>query len=455
MNLRNLNIKAVAGLLLSSVLWGQAQPPAPTAPAQAGSMAKPVQATPVQPVDGGKAAVEKTAGAEKVKIYVVKKGDTLAAISRETGIPLARLSAWNPALAKRGLWEGDKVSLDGPSTEKSPRGRRSIPAAPAPVEVAPVIQVVARAHEEPRAEAPRAKKAILPEPEEDQEAVVREMKFVKEIIYNPDAVPEVNCHVRTVHTITLPDSEAIVNVQTGDNKLWGIVPIIGRNVVFVKPVLPQKATNLVVATKVGNLYSFRLVSDMSRPPLYTLRVLPPETDEESLNPGRSSSEDGAMGQGGPQGMGGGSVGDVPEGARYTQDDLNAAAINARNATLEEAAKAVKERERSFAASLVRDRNDDYKISYDWGTPFRVKTIFDAGGLTWIRVDAPEGRTPVLWVVGDQGNREIANQKVDEHDSNLIIVDQPFRKAVLVLGKKEAIIINSGLEKRIAKIKGKK
>lgn len=279
-------------------------------------------------------------------------------------------------------------------------------------------------------------------PGEDDESVVRELRFIREIIYNPDSVPEINCHVRMVSTLVLPDGEKIINVQAGDTRLWGINPVVGRNIVFIKPILPSKSTNIVITTHVGNMYSFRLTSDMGRAPLYTLRVLPPETEDDF---GSAPGVDAAVPGVNPvESVAGGWGGSEEEGVRITAEQVQAAIDQAR----EEERQRAKDRERSFVESVMKARNDDYKISYNWGTPFRVQNIFDANGVTYIRVILPEGRQPVLYVIDENGKRSLANQQASNLDPNLIIVDQVFRKAILALGKKEATIYNKGLEDSI-------
>jgi type IV secretory pathway VirB9-like protein len=387
---------------------------------------------------------------------VVAKGDSLYTISQKTGVPLGRLQALNPKLHRRGeLWVGDKVRLDGevPASPKPKVGatntRPEKPAAapaPAPVQpavltpVAPTTVVAASVPTSMVAAAPRSAGV---ETLEDQEAVVRELRYVKEIVYNPDAVPEINCHVRTVQTLILPEGESIVNVQAGDDRVWGITPVVGKNVIFIKPLIAQKATNIVVATAIGNLYSFRLSSDMNRPPLYTLRVLPPDGADAGAGAQGSAPQGVTMPGAGVSYIGGAPM-DSAETQRMIQETASEAARRAR----EDEQRKSKAREQALVESVMKDRNDDFKISYDWHTPFRIQNIFSASGVTYIRVIVPENRQPVLYVIDEGGKRTMANQQPSNVDPNLIIVDQTFRQAVLVLGKKEARISNVGLEKAI-------
>jgi len=406
------------------------------------------------------------AAQEKPKVWVAAKGESFAVISKKTGIPMGKLLGMNPDLAKRdGLWVGDKVVLDGP-VQAPPTAEDSSPAAQSvKVEKAKrhAKHVVAVQSPEPvtfttaapepvvieAAPAVVQKRKVAPvESLEDQESVVREMRYVREIVYNPDSVPEINCHQRIVHTLILPEGERIVNVQAGDTRLWGISPIVGKNIIFIKPLMAQKTTNMVVATAIGNLYSFRLTSDMERAPLYTLRVLPPDGEDETAtaNSGRGVNSPGA----GMQYSGGGIPMDTSEVQRLMKETSENAARRARE---DEQAKS-KLRERSIVESVMKDRNDDFKISYDWRMPFRIQNIFSAAGVTYIRVNVPENRQPVLYIIDESGKRALANQQPSNVDPNLIIVDQTFRKAVLVLDKKEAHIVNAGLEKAI-KNAGKK
>jgi LysM repeat protein len=44
-------------------------------------------------------------------VYVVKSGDTLAAIAEKTGVPVEQLQALNPELDPRALVTGQRVTL--------------------------------------------------------------------------------------------------------------------------------------------------------------------------------------------------------------------------------------------------------------------------------------------------------------------------------------------------------
>lgn len=444
-------------------LIGQAQPnPQPAAPV-------------VQQAAPGATAASPVGKPEKPappKEWKVEKGDSLYSISQKTGVPLARLQALNPKLAKRGeLWVGDRVLLDGVVSEVAHPRRARVEKALKPgrdgvtasKDGGVTSEKVATPNVRPEGApngtspsmgsyavpAPIATKAPAADSLEDQEAVVRELRYVKEIVYNPDSVPEINCHTRTVQTLILPDGEKIVNVQAGDDKVWGITPVIGKNVIFIKPLVAQKSTNIVVATVIGNLYSFRLSSDMTRPPLYTLRVLPPEGSDDSGS-SQTGGNPGVVTPGAGVSYVGGAPMDSAETQRMLQESMAEAARRAR----EDEQRKSKAREQALVESVMKDRNDDFKISYDWYTPFRVQNIFSASGVTYIRVIVPENRQPVLYVIDENGKRTMANQQPSNVDPNLIIVDQTFRQAVLVLGKKEARITNVGLEKAIKDAKRK-
>jgi LysM repeat protein len=45
------------------------------------------------------------------RVYVVKSGDTLAAIAEKTGVPIEQLQALNPELDPRALVTGQRVTL--------------------------------------------------------------------------------------------------------------------------------------------------------------------------------------------------------------------------------------------------------------------------------------------------------------------------------------------------------
>lgn len=284
-------------------------------------------------------------------------------------------------------------------------------------------------------------------PKQDEAIVLRDMKAVREIIYNPDAVPEVNCGQFMVTTIVLPSHEQIVNVQAGNVDLWGITPIENKNVIFIKPTISNNKINIVAITRVGNIYPFLLTSRSDQPVLQMLRVLPPTTDTESIVtvPGSSSAsgailmEPGQRTEGGlsarrGQGTDSVAVGEMAERIRAEEQERH------------------RQRERELLKSMLVGRNDDYKVSYDAFSKFRITHIYDASGVTYLRVRVPDNAQGMLYVIDEEGKRTLVPWTVSSEDPNVVMVDRVFRKAVVAVGKKEARIENRGFNRVFKDIK---
>lgn len=156
-------------------------------------------------------------------VVVVKKGDTLASIARANGASLGQVIKLNKDISPDGpLYEGVKVTVpvggnvapvvpppqselvDGPKQEPKPKTAKRVRKTQSSYPVPP----------------PAYETQAVRSSDQDEPVVLREMKSVREIVYSPDVVPELNCGQFMVTTIILPSTEQIVNVQAGDIDLW-------------------------------------------------------------------------------------------------------------------------------------------------------------------------------------------------------------------------------------------
>ena len=474
---------AALGLVASLPVLGQAPPPsasaAPGTPAQ-------VQPAPVSlPVASSKATP---------KTHTVTKGESFPSIALKFGMTEKALRDANPALAKKGVWPGDVVNLDliatasvtGTAPESTApaapsKGGNSKPvavsplvpasdAAPKPVKVLHIRKPKPERAERPervmasegsaptraagKSEPVRLKRVELsPEPVK----VIKETSETKDVLYSPDSIPVVNCEERNAVTIYLPDKEKITDVFAGDTELWLITPTPGRNVVMIKVTGPDLRNNLVVFTKSGNTYHIKLTSDPSKPYLQILRIHPPLTDSIDgivRTPGGTwdlGDSDGRMGaQGGTSASGSTNpfLRGIPADRNGRLDPIAVAAAMER--VREEDRLEMERSQREFMQAMLTGRTDEFEISYDWNTPFRVTHCFAASNVTYIRVAVPQGLQPLFYVIED-GKRTICPWTVSKYDSSVMMVDRLFKRAVVVLGKKEAKIENKGLAKAMAKV----
>lgn len=335
------------------------------------------------------------------------------------------------------------------SGEPQSAPRKMEPALPEPVKADPE-PIMPPAPRKTRQQAPREVRGFAEAA--DDLVVVRELRDVKEVTYNPDAVPLINCGPTIVTSIYLPDKERIAGSTCGDTVNWLLTPLEGKNAFYLKPKMVGEAyeTNLVIICESGNVYNIALTAEPNKRPLKTLRILPPanalfgnEEDSVVFEPGQKV-------QGSQNGLPGlaGLAGDGRTG-RSAKGGLGPADIQA---LLD--AKGAEERNRAdrmqeeFMSAMMSQRHDDFNISYDWNCPFRITNIFSASGVTYIRVDVPDNAQPLLWVIDEGGKKAAVNMVPFSKIPGAFMVDRVFLNARVVVGNKEARVHNAALARQI-------
>jgi type IV secretion system protein VirB9 len=109
---------------------------------------------------------------------------------------------------------------------------------------------------------------------------------IKTFAYEDDQVYSFTGHYGFSSLIEFLPEETIDTVSIGDSESWQIVPSNKRNILFVKPVLPEAQTNMTVITS-ARIYSFELVaekatSESSDELAYRIKFLYP-SDEDSAD----------------------------------------------------------------------------------------------------------------------------------------------------------------------------
>lgn len=99
-----------------------------------------------------------------------------------------------------------------------------------------------------------------------------------ERLYNPDEVVLLQGQVNVQATIKFGESERIENVAIGDSTSWQVTPNKRANLLFVKPLEPEAATNMTVVTD-RHTYLFDLVAGPKTSPVYVLAFTYPEPIE--------------------------------------------------------------------------------------------------------------------------------------------------------------------------------
>jgi LysM repeat protein len=387
------------------------------------------------------------------KDYIVKEGDSLSRIAKDQKVPLGDIIRWNAPQSGLPLRPGTILKLDGPP---APVRKRVVHKKVEPQKVEAKKdeakkdeKVEDKKAEEKKAEEKKDEKApalypiavkALPPSEAERERSPRNLSLIKEVYYSPDVIPTMNCGLNTVFTIILPQWEKIVTAQSGNVDTWGWTPAFGSNLVYGKPTLPGpgQSTNLVLVTERGTFYNINLTVDVDKPTVQVLRILPsPNYNGSGMTIGTpgaivDAGGDAVAGNGQAMAMNPGLMREVVE--RVREDERNKA----------------KAEENAFAQAMFAGRNDNYKISYDWFTPFRIVNVFDAMGQTYIKFESPTGEQPMFYVE-ENGQRTIVQWTPSIHDKTVIMVDRVFKTGILVIGKKEARIYNKGLKKELAKL----
>jgi type IV secretion system protein VirB9 len=90
-----------------------------------------------------------------------------------------------------------------------------------------------------------------------------------ERLYDPSEVVTIEGKVKVQTTIKFGEGETIENVAIGDSQAWQITPNKRANLLFVKPLAEQAATNMTVVTD-KRTYYFDLVASPKARPFYAL-----------------------------------------------------------------------------------------------------------------------------------------------------------------------------------------
>lgn len=208
---------------------------------------------------------------------------------------------------------------------------------------------------------------------------------IRIIPYSDDLIVPLRGHLGYQMLIEFDPNERIENVAIGDSLAWQVTPNRAATMLFVKPVVADAATNMVVVTSLRR-YSFELRAREASGPsdptiIYSVRFTYPETQVAEAPPPPPPP---------PQ------------------------AINLNYTT----------------------RGADR---------FRNVRIFDDGDMTYFQF--PEGAgVPAIFVVGENGEEELVNTQARPP---YVVVDHIAREFVLRSGRHRARIRNDGYRRPTA------
>ncbi len=205
-----------------------------------------------------------------------------------------------------------------------------------------------------------------------------------------DRIHRLRTRIRHTTLIVLPAGENILDFVVGDSEYWHLTG--AANIAFLKPLAPDRATNIALVCESGRIYSFLVAEESAeeseRPPHLIVRL--------EAGPGEVGL--GSGGAGAPAFVGRGQV------AAYQQMAAEASA-SARSAT--EAAEARIREARAEAESEIEAFRAGYParlaFAYRLGEdaaewPFLVEAMWHDGQFTYLRSHAQE--SPALYELRD-------------------------------------------------------
>lgn len=209
------------------------------------------------------------------------------------------------------------------------------------------------------------------------DARVRQVRFQKDQVVAIDATFGISTMV------VFGDGEKIESIAVGDSVAWRVEPNKRGNIIFLKPVEPNAATNMNVVTD-KRLYAFVLRSNErpSRAQVYKIRFRYPddETDARLLNQARELAK-------------------LPNHRSFRRDRLN------------------------------------WSYAYKGSEAARPLVVFDDGIKTWFRF---AGEVPAIFVVDARRNESLINYR---REGDYLVVDKVAYQWTLRNGDEVTCLFN--------------
>ena len=220
------------------------------------------------------------------------------------------------------------------------------------------------------------------------------------LVYNADAVVQIDGRVKVQTTIKFAPDEIIENVAIGDSAAWQVQPNKAQTILFVKPLDPAARTNMTVVTD-KRTYLFDLVTSPKASALYVLQFRYPELEKAA-------------------------------------EEARLAAIAEAEAQAQLAAAAP-----DPATGVAASAHDPAKLNFAWasaGTPELLPSLtYDDGEavfLTW----APGAPIPAILVTNAEGDEGPVNYTTR---GDTVVVDGVPAKIILRSGRDTATLTNTG------------
>jgi len=211
---------------------------------------------------------------------------------------------------------------------------------------------------------------------------------IRVMVYNPDDVFKFTGYYGYQASIELASNEEVVSISMGDTTSWQIVPAGHR--IFIKPMEPEATTNLTLITN-KRTYFFELYAEETtdiRDPGMVFNVkftYPDEEEEDHLRTFAKSSSKGP--------------------------DLN------------------------------HPENFNFYYSISGNEEIAPIKIFDDGEFTYLQFRDKNNEIPAIFAVDEELRESMVNFRLDPNNSNLVVVEQVFKKLTLRAGKKIVCVFN--------------
>ena len=211
---------------------------------------------------------------------------------------------------------------------------------------------------------------------------------IRVMVYNPDDVFKFTGYYGYQASIELASTEEIVSISMGDTTSWQIVPAGHR--IFIKPMEPEATTNLTLITN-KRTYFFELYAEETtdiRDPGMVFNVkfiYPDEEDEDHI---RTFSKGGSSGP-----------------------------------------------------DLTHPEYFNFYYSISGNEDIAPIKIFDDGEFTYLQFRDKNNEIPAIFAVDDDLVESMVNFRLDPANSNLVVIEQVFKKLTLRAGKKITCVYN--------------
>lgn len=214
---------------------------------------------------------------------------------------------------------------------------------------------------------------------------------IRIMVYSPDDVFKFIGYYGYQASIELSKEEEVVSISMGDTTAWQIVPAGNR--IFIKPMEADATTNMTLITD-KRTYFFELYAeetDNIRDPdmVFNVKFIYPDQEEEEH-------------------------------------------LKSYNTTLS-------------GPDLQHPEKYNFNYSISGNEEIAPIKIFDDGDFTYLQFRDKNAEIPAIFAVDENLRESMVNYRLDPNNSNIIIVEQVFRKLSIRHGKKIVCVFNESFK----------